>query len=183
MFKKLFLITAILLSTIASADQYCELKPEQFHAFMQQDFDTFDQKPTGWRSLYVPSGACDLSIIVLIDSYHQSHQGKLVPWQDRLLTWHVGQSLGFLNLYDLAIARFQNSYDPQELPKPEFHWNAYVRASIAFMNKDRAALQRAHDEFITVAPMESNNFKIVERFIRCFDANYFDAYSGTGKCQ
>ena len=164
------------------AIQSCDLTPEQTASFMQQDYDTFDQKPQGWRSLYTEGGACNLTIALLIDSYHLGHQGQLVPWQDRILYWHAGQAFGFINLYDLAILRFRNTFDPEEATPPEFHWNAYARATIAFLQKDRAALQKALDEFVNTAPAEVNNFKLVERFVRCFEASYFDAYTGTGTC-
>lgn len=183
MLRIIALITFFAVPTSNAAEHSCEIKPAKFHEFMKQDFDTFDQKPNGWRSFYQTSGDCDLTIAMLIDSYHLSHQEQLVPWQDRLLSWHVGQSFGFLSLYDLAILRFQKSFDPQELPTPAFHWNAYARATIAFMKKDKVALQKAHDEFAPVAPSEINNFKIVERFIRCFDSSYFDAYAGMGTCK
>lgn len=179
---KLFL-TLSLFSFVALAGTPCELKPEKFNELMHQDFDTFDQKPIGWRSLDKNDGSCNLTIALIIDSYLLNHQSKLLASQIRLLHWHTGQNFGFLNLYALAIAKFNNSFDPQESQNPEFHWNAYARATIAFMKKDKAALQKALDEFTVVSPMEVPNLKIVERFIRCFDAPYFDAYTGTGACE
>jgi hypothetical protein len=167
----------------AFAEGQCEVAPEKFDEFMKQDYLTFDQTNKGWRSLIFGGRECDLTIALLIDSYNLGHQGKLKPSQERILYWHAGQSFGFLKLYDLAVARFSNSFDPTEAPNPEFHWNAYARASIAFLKKDKDALQKAHDEFSPVAPAELNNFKIVERFIRCFDSSYFDAYAGAGTCK
>lgn len=182
MIKIITLLMLLSIPVLYAGDKPCEIKPDKFNEFMKQDFDTFDQKPNGWRSLYQISGNCDLTIAMLIDSYHLTHQEQLFPWQDRLLSWHVGQSFGFLNLYDLAITRFQKAFDPEELSKPEFHWNAYARATIAFLKKDMPALKKARDEFTPLNPMEVNNFKIVERFIRCFNASYFDAYAGMGAC-
>jgi hypothetical protein len=120
---------------------------------------------------------------MLIDSYHLTHQEKLLPWQGRLLYWHVGQYFGFLNLYELAIQRFSKSFNPEEPPKPDFHWNAYARATIAFMKKDMPALKKARDEFAPMNPKERNNYEIVERFVRCFNESYSDAYSGIGACK
>lgn len=180
-----FLLTILVTSLTAPAfaNAACEVKPEKFAEFMKQDFWTFDQTDKGWRSLYPGGRDCDLTIALIIDSYHLSHAGKLEPWQERMAYWHVGQSFAFLKLYDLAINRFSNSFDLKEDPKPEFHWNAYARASIAFLKHDKTALQKAYDEFSPVSTKEINNFKIVERFIRCFDASYYDAYSGTGACK
>ena len=181
--KTLLISLTIFYSVLSFGKDSCEFSPAKYNEFMQQDFDTFDQQPNGWRSLHNGPEGCGLAIVLLIDSYHLSHQQRLVPWQARLLSWHVGQNFGFLNLYVLAILRFQKSFDPEELPNPEFHWNAYARATIAFMKKDMTALKNARDEFTTVNPMEVNNFKIVERFIRCFNASYFDAYAGLGACK
>lgn len=177
------LIFVFLVSGASFASASCGLEAEKFEALMALDFDAFDQKPAGWRSLDDGSDACQLTIAILIDSYHLSHQATMLPWQDRLSYWHAGQYYAFLGLRDLAVQRFSKSFDPGETADPGFHWNAYARATIAFMNRDRAALEKARDEFTKVNPLEMNNFKIVERFLRCFQATYYEAYSGTGTCQ
>lgn len=174
------IVAALLFSALARAQ--CELTPTQAETFLAQDFDTFDQKPEGWRSLYSPGGTCDLVIAQLIDSYHLTHQASMLPWQDRLSYWHAGQSYAFAKLDTVAVRRFENSFDPDEPASPAFHWNAYARATIAFLKRDRAALEKARDEFVTVSPLETSNYKIVLRFLRCFNASYFEAYSGGGGC-
>jgi len=160
----------------------CELTPAQATKFLAQDFDTFDQSPDGWRSLYQTGGNCDLVIAQLIDSYHLSHQKTMEPWQDRLSYWHAGQSYAFLELRAIAVERLRNAFDPEENANPSFHWNAYARATIAFLEQDKAALMKAQSEFVTVNPAEASNFKIVQRFGRCFGATYFEAYTGSGGC-
>jgi hypothetical protein len=183
MMTRLFFLLASLASFTAFASPSCELSPAKLKVFLSQDFDTFDQKPNGWRSLYDGTEACNLTIALLVDGYHMTNQSKMLPWQDRLSYWHAGQSYAFLGLPEVAVERFSHSFDPDEQDTPDFHWNAYVRASLAFLSKDRAALEKARDEFTKVAPLEANNYKIVERFLRCFDTSYFEAYSGTGTCQ
>jgi hypothetical protein len=164
------------------ASNSCDVTSSMFAKFMRQDYWTFDQTKNGWRGLDNGSEKCTLAMAQLIDSYQLSHTKDLKPSQSQILYWHAGQNLAFLDIKEIAISRFSNSFDPLEPEKPDFHWNAYARATIAFLLKDKAALLKARDEFSPVAHAETANFNIVERFIRCPNSSYLDAYGGIGTC-
>lgn len=143
-----------------------------FHEFDQ----TFGQGSRKWfeKGCYLESG-------YLSDIYHLHHLDKLEPWQDGILYFHSGQSYAFANLYPLAIERFSKSFDPLEPEDPNFPWNAYVRATIAFLQKDLPTIKAQLK--IMETKENPNNLKIVRRFTRCLESPYSDAYSGSGTCK
>lgn len=139
------------------------------------DFASFDQSmPNGaWRGIRDPFEAAKT-----IDTYHLHHAEKLRDDERRILYWHAGQSYATAGLYQLAITRFEKSYDPQEKPSAEFKWNAYVRGSIAFLKKDLKTLTKARDELREAdRGKPSPNRKVLESFVRCFKKTYEEAYS------
>jgi hypothetical protein len=159
----------------------CRVSPHAFVLFMEQDFWTFDQSQVGHRLF--DSEYCNILSAQLIDSYLLSNLENLSESYNRILHWHAGQNYAFEDIVDVALVRFRSSYNPDEPVDTDFHWNAYVAATIAFLQKDRAALAQARSEF-GESPSSNDmiNLRIIDRFIRCFDSNYSDAYSGKGSC-
>lgn len=161
----------------------CKISPQYLDTFMEQEFWTFDQTPFGHRYLFSPTHLCKTASAPLIDAYILTHQATLLPNQSRILFFHAGQDYAMSNAYGTAIARFQNAFDKDELHDPEFHWNAYVSATIAFLKKDMGALVATRAKFSS-SPSggDITNLKIVDRLLACFGSSYLEAYSGSGTC-
>jgi hypothetical protein len=161
----------------------CKVSPQYLDLLMAQEFWTFDQTPFGHRYLFSPAHLCKTASAPLIDAYTLTHQATLLPYQSRILFFHAGQDYAMSNAYGTAVARFQNAFDKDEPQEPEFHWNAYVSATIAFLKKDKDALVAARAKFPDPpGGGDVTNVKIVDRFLKCFDSNYLDVYSGSGTC-
>jgi hypothetical protein len=62
-------------------------------------------------------------------------------------------------------------------------WNAYVRATIAFLEKDREELMRMRDEIADGPKLQGAipNLDVVNRLIAHFDSPYSVAYRGRNK--
>jgi len=168
-------------------------------AMLALDEDAFDQDlgngGGGWRSLEGKAG-CEQATAELIAAYRAAHPGG-----STLLAWHEGQVRASLGQDAQAIALFEAARKPAE--KDLAGWNLYVDASIAFLRRDRTALQAARDALASVAypggddapPLKDGylefpaadgqpamrvrwppNIDVVDGFLHCFDKPYKDAY-------
>lgn len=149
--------------------------PIEFQALLSMDYKAFDQTlpDGGWRAIVDPVEAGKV-----LDAYHLNNFEKLEVYQHRIIYWHAGQSYALGDLYELAVARFGASFNRDEKPNDEFKWNFYVRASIAFLQKDMKALVSARDELAQATHSGAKvNLKIVNAFIRCFNKPYRLAYN------
>jgi hypothetical protein len=170
--KSLVIATALVLSQSVHATPN-QPTPLEFQALMALDYQAFDQTPPdgGWRGIVdnVDAGKT-------LDAYRVHHLDTLVDWQARVITWHAGQVYAMADLKELGVARFKKSFNPAEPADDQFKWNAYVRGSIAFLEKDKATLIKARDEVLKADP-ENVNGKLLAAFVRCFDKSYKEAYS------
>jgi hypothetical protein len=144
------------------------------------DYESFDQRPgNGWRKL-VDAGK-HLEAAKLIDTY-VAHQSGLEGWQVVNLRFHAGQLYAFLDKERLALARFKSSINPNEPNNSPIRWNAYVRATIAFLEKDRETLIRMRTEIASGPEWQGTvpNLDVVDRLLANFDDSYAIAY-GTDK--
>ena len=160
---------------------------------MAHDFWTFDQDPQkGWRKVEQMSG-CELIAADLLHDYHamlrekgepiiiETEQGPFTyseTGEIGLLYWHEGQVRAFHGQTDLAIELFRQSVRPEE--KNAMGWNEYVRATIAFLERDRALLDKERAALAEVAP-GSLNLGVVDGLQACFDKTYKEAY-GSEDC-
>lgn len=163
--------------------QQCTISSQALDLFVEQAFWTFDQTPFGHRSLFRPPTYCKAASSSLIDTYLLSRIGTVSASEKRILYFHAGQDHAFAEATQTAVARFRESLNPEEPANPDFHWNAYVTATMAFLNRDRATLENARRLF----PGDPDggdrvNVRIVDRFIRCFESSYWDAYGNSGSC-
>ena len=149
----------------------CEKK-----APLDRDYNAFDQRPgTGWRQLAEKGDF--LNAAKLIDAYLEKHEGLDVS-QRVNLNFHAGQMYAFADDYRTALDRLNKSTyaeEPLELP---LRWNAYVQATIAFLNKDLKRLKECREE-IAAGPTfhgEKGNLDVVDRLIEHFDEPYSRAY-------
>lgn len=149
---------------------------------LNMGYQEFDQDMKGgWRA--VADGGCELEAAKLLEEYLGMHEAKLEPWQRRILRWHAGQMQAFAGETTAALRHFRKSYETRDIDKQApLRWNAYVRATIAFLQGDlktlracREAMQRGPQDPQWVTP----NRTIVDRFIAGLGSeSYRDAYSG-----
>lgn len=163
------------------------------------DEQHFDQEPGGWRVLESKPG-CELAAADLLHDYREAHKNS------GLLTWHEAQLRATGGQYHEAISLMEQSRMPAAADKAG--WNAYVDATIAFLSRDKAALEQARVRLAKVQPPPEDadmppivdgymevkfadgitrkvrwppNIDVVEGLQRCFDKSYAEAY--TAACQ
>lgn len=156
----------------------------------------FDQDMEGgWRALANRPG-CGLAAADLLRDYRQAHSSEA-----RILYWHEAQVRAFAGQTQAAIDLMEKSRQPAQANAGG--WNEYVDASIAFLRRDRPALDKARQELAAVPfptdkglpplkngiidmPMEGGktmkmrwppNIDVVDGFVNCFDKSYEQAYA------
>ncbi len=164
-------------------NETCEVSQTAFDKFMKQDFYTFDQTQDGWRSLLKPQyeESCYLNAAKIIDDYIENNAQFKENTNKITLYFHSGQIYALLNMYDIAIKRMENSYNPDE-PKNinnfDFHWNDYVCATIFFLKKDKPNLIKKSEFFSkSTNQYDAINYKVIKNLIKYFDKTYKEAYS------
>ncbi len=126
----------------AQVDVACEIDAREREHLLSLGYRDFDQTPAeGWRALVNADFACAPEVAGLIDEYASTNGGDLTDYNVQILSWHAGQLYGFAGQTDRARERFKASLDPTEAADAP-PWNAYVRASLAFLDDDLAELQR-----------------------------------------
>jgi hypothetical protein len=114
--------------------------------------------------------------------------GSQHPWERyalnydsryRALKWHLAQMHALAGNTASALAAAQLSFSPvQEQMHPDFDWNSYVNATIAFLKKDRAGFDK-HRATLKMAaaknPANAPNDEALDRLSRCFDKPYAEA--------
>jgi hypothetical protein len=129
------------------------------------DFDAFDQdaSPGGWRAV-AQEADCARSAAALIAAWREARLGSLRRDQIHLLWWHEGQLLASAGDDDAAIERllaartFEDQTVPPGMPEGDVViWrameaaeDAYRDATVAFLQRDRAALQEAYARLLAV---------------------------------
>ena len=181
--KNLLLLTILFWVNGANAGP-CVFTPAKLAEFISMNFQEFDQtKGKGFREFGEKN--CYFEAALAIDAWRTHHESGLEDWQNRILFFHGGQAYANVDksLNAIAVSHFQKSKDPNESTEQELKWNAYVEATIAFLNKDKPFLLIKRNE-VAVSKNEYNmrNLAIVDRFIKCFDQSYFDAYNAVGNC-
>jgi hypothetical protein len=139
-------------------------------------YDAFDQRPgSGWRQVAEEERFSDAAR--LIDAYLEKHNDLGVS-QRANLNFHAGQMYSFADNYLTAIDRFNRSTYAEEPPELPLRWNAYVRATIAFLQKDMKRLKECREEILSGPTFHSEkaNLDVVDRLIKHFDEPYSKAY-------
>ncbi|WP_290930705.1 hypothetical protein [Hyphomonas sp.] len=162
-------------------------------AYFSMDYWTFDQAPDGLRSVSAKPG-CELAAADLIRDYHAalrargepvSHafpQGEVQFSEDGeipLLYWHEGQIRAMHGQPQEALDLFNKSIKPEE--QSIGGWNEYVRATIAFVEGNRSALEAERANLVAKVPADNLNLGVVDGLIVCFGRSYADAY-GAPEC-
>jgi hypothetical protein len=149
------------------------------------DQQSFDQGPSGWRQLEVPG--CYRKAADLIRYWRRAHSSG-----SKILLWHEGQNRAKAGQAREAVRLFKASRkgESDEMAVP---WNLYVDGSIAFLRRDRVALEvsrsalAASPEPASFMPLGPDgkpiqipwppNLNVLEGFQRCWDQPYDRAYS------
>jgi hypothetical protein len=177
--RMLVLVVGSGLTIATSRGQEKDDPPKELEA----GYEAFDQRPNeGWRK--IADKGMYLEAAKLIDRYEKEKKG-LLEWQRVNLRFHAGQLYAFADQKEIAIARFQTALHAKEPTNSPIRWNAYVRASIAFLERDRKKLTELRDE-IAKGPKSHGvvpNLEVVDRLIEFFDEPYSVAYRGKPKNQ
>lgn len=164
-------------------------------AMLALDEDAFDQDiGGGWRALAAMPG-CEPAAADLIAAYRQLH-----PQAAGIVAWHEGQLRASAGQTTQAIPLLEAARKPVE--QDLAGWNHYVDATVAFLRRDRAALQAARERLQAVPwtaaegmadPVDGvievtlgngqtmrmrwpPNIDVVDGFLACFDRPYDEAY-------
>jgi len=143
---------------------------------LELDYQRFDQTPgEGWRP--VADAGLPLQAARLIDSYASRRPG--LNLRQRInLSFHAGQLYAFGGAPVLARKRLQAAIHPDEPSDSPLRWNAYVKATIAFLEQDMEALQQQREEMAAGPRVQGRvpNLDVVDRLIRHFGQPYEVAY-------
>ena len=140
------------------------------------DYNAFDQTSGhGWRKL--ADDGRHVEAAELVDTYLQQNE-DLEDWQRNNLRFHAGQLYAFGNDYPTAIFRFKASVSASEPKESPIRWNAYVRATLAFLEEDLEQLVNMRDEIAQGPELQGSvpNLDIVDRLIEKFGQPYSIAY-------
>ncbi len=195
------MLLALAFATVAATSDKAPSVPDcpvDHAAMMALSVDAFDQDMEGgWRALDNRKG-CQATAADLIADYRRLPKAQGIG----LLAWHEAQIRAGLGQSERAIALMRESYKTEAEDKAG--WNPYVDGTIAFLRKDRAALEQARARLATVTPppgMEVKdghftmsvdgepvrvpwplNLNVLDGLLRCFDKDYTTAY-GTPACR
>lgn len=156
-------------------------------ALLALDQDAFDQDPKGgWRAVASQPG-CKLVAADLLRDYRIAHPQTERP---TILYWHEGQLRAMAGDAHSAVPLFERA----RMETDAFGWNAYVDATIAFLQGDRARLEAARESLAAI-PLPPNweklvadqaklgrriawppNLEVVDGLIACFGRSYEEAY-------
>jgi hypothetical protein len=197
--KKLILLMLLVLlfsaCSTARIATHCQYDRD---AMLSLDENSFDQDLSnsggGWRSIGNIQG-CEAAAGELISAYRAKH-----PSSGSVLAWHEGQMFASANQYSRAIPLLEIARkDPAE---DAAGWNHYVDATVAFLQRDKAALMAAkgklaatpYPEGTGMPPIKNGyiefpaqpgqpvmkihwppNIDVVEGLINCFDKSYREA--------
>jgi len=192
MISRYLLLLLVWGGSAAAQSSSCEVDRARLLALDEQQFD--QDQSGGWRTLADTPG-CNLAAADLLRDYRQAHHNEA-----GILYWHEGQLRAFSGQSEQAIVLMNKSHKPAAQDRAG--WNQYVDATIAFLRKDRAALDKANAALAAVVPpvgkdvppvvngvMEVSmadgqtmkirwppNIDVVEGLAKCFDQPYETAY-------
>ncbi len=187
MFAAVFLALAFILPSAAAGD-VCEINRS---ALLELDQRAFDQDFNGGWRLIADKG-CKKEAADLIRDWRLKHgsESTTLYWHEGQMRAEIGESANAVELFKKAIKT------PEE--EAGFGWNLYVEGSVAFLNRDKLALQEARDALAVLPkpeglgrmvdldgnPVEIEwpmNLNVLDAFIQCWDETYSNAYQCIAK--
>lgn len=169
-----------------NAQSSCNYNEEAMLALSPREFD--QDLDNGWRQI-VQHNTCHEAAANLIRSYYTKHD--LSSGAMRTFVWHEGQLRAEVGQYQQAVRLMKQA---KKAPDTDISgWNYYVDATIAFLQSDKNALKAERAKLAAVPKPEGfnptdadgrpidvkwpPNLEIVDKFIRCFEHSYADAYT------
>lgn len=190
------LTTALVLATLlqaSSAQDLCAHDPAALIALTPEAFD--QDMDGGWRPL-AEKAECREAAADLLAAYRTAHWGDLDADELHLNYWHEGQVRASMGQTASAVRLLMAGVNPAA---DSGGFENYALGTIAFLQKDRSALQAARDRLAaTPQPPEFAqaaaryraqyggelawplNLDILDGFLACFDRTYDEAY---GDCR
>lgn len=179
---------ALLLSAALAGGAAC---PHDRAALLAQPVKQFDRtRDQGWRVLGEKPG-CERLGAELIRDYREANSAALTLSERRGLAWHEGQLRAAIGETDRAAALLEYSRKDDDDDTDRL----YGAATVAFLRRDRMALQRARDALASLpepaafkaaaarARAQHNldvrwppNLDVVDGLIACFEQPYAEAY-------
>ncbi len=173
-FKLCGAVLAAVLSVGASAADCKQLLNKVGPNAMQLGVAEFDESEVkGWRALQ--DQKCYAEAAQLIEYFALRYDSDY-----RRLKWHLAQMHALAGNPTVAIAAARLSISPvQAQMHPDFDWNDYVLATVAFLQKDRATFDIHRAALKVIAPknpLNAANVAFVDRLSQCFDKPYVIAH-------
>lgn len=166
-------LTGLLLFSYSCHAQNCqELYQQHVKTDLNLSYKEFDQTMgQGFRAMLKDGLNCHKEVAQLIEKYIEVNNAT-----QSSLRWHVAQSWGHTGDYEKAI-KWSNTVlkDEENFDENALRWNDFVRANIAFFEKDKEALIQHRDK---VAAAKDNHFgnqlnsKFLDSLIKHFDESY-----------
>ena len=186
----IWLAIALTMAAPATSQNICV--PER-PTILALPYVTFDQNmDAGWRAV-AARAECTVEAADLIKQYRERKDAE-----SRSLAWHEGQLRAEAGQSLDAIALMRSTLRPALLwGRSQDDWNSYVRATIAFLRRDRAGLLDARRRLAAYPDPPANyvwideegrqqrgkpvgwpyNLDVVDGLINCFDQPQCEAYS------
>ncbi len=175
-------------SPLARSPQSCTPEPAERTRLLSLDLATFGSQADGWN-LYA-GARCYSEAAALISDYITEHV-RMGLDDEAMLRFDVAQMLADANRAEDATAEMRRVLDlePQR-PHPDPGWRLYVLGSLAFLQSDRPALDKAASGLGQYAGLEKGrdkagdelNLNALHGLQRCFGSGYAYAY-GSPDCR
>lgn len=134
--------------------------------------DAFDQtEGQGFRAL--ARSGCYREAGDLIEAWMK--QREVVPSH---VHWHLAQMRAHHDDRPAAIAAARRALRPDEASSAAFKWNDYALATIAFLERDRAAFDRHRNALAAAVSLHAGNalnLKLIDLLGRHFELDYLQA--------
>ena len=163
-------IVILLAALVANSAPDCVVPPAEKALQLSLGYAAFDEHPGkhGWRNL--GATGCPEAAVELLEAYVQAHGNELSAEQQREAAFHMGQTLALAGREPQSLPYFERAQSADATPE----WRAYVAATIAFLRRDRAALEAAHTAYEAISP-DSMRLRVIEGFIACPSESYAKA--------
>jgi hypothetical protein len=198
-FFRRFLILSTLCSPALAENNPLATCSVDVDGFLRQDFHNFDQSQEGWRKIASLEG-CEEAAADLISQYRSKHGlnvNKMTLGNENreytnasTLYFHEAQLRAEIGHNSLA-----KDYFRLAMHESFGDWNLYVKATLAFLEKDKRKLKKLRDQ-LAVLPIPIGftyidedgkrksgkpnwwpaNLNILDSFLKCFDKSYAEAY-------
>jgi len=180
--------------------EQCGVGAAEFERLLALPYKAFDADVFGgWRVIDYRPGCSLVAAAVIEDYIHHKREPSLLTSQLRMLNWHAGQTTAYENETE-ALRFFRLTFENERADQLS-DWDLYVVGTIAFLERDRPALETAFKQLstrsvslevqarrrayleanpnITLPPgfvTEPMNLPAMRGLLACFDEPYRIAY-------